>query len=120
MLPYLIQTLVQEPPVDADVSVTWPALWGGIAAICTVASLVLGALAVYVKWVVRSETASVKKTAERTLSEVSTGNGHKLGQLAENNSDALGEILKIGQDNRTLIVDVSRRLDEHVIRGHGQ
>lgn len=119
MLTYLIQTLTQERPVDGDVSLTWPALWGGIAAVGTVIGLLLGALGVYVKLVVRSEGASVKRTAERTLSEVSTANGHKLGQLAENNSDALDELLGIARTNRTLITDVSRRLDEHVVRGHG-
>lgn len=125
MLTYLTQFLAQERPIDGDVSLTWPALWGGIAAVCTVATFALGGLIWLIKTTVRQETKKMGDTAEQTLSEVRTQNGNTVGLLAEKSASCLDELVKSTSGNRILIMDISRRMDEltgrlaeHIAKGH--
>lgn len=124
MLIHLVWYVAQDP-AEAEMTLSWPVLMGGVAAACTVLAMLLGGLIWLIRTTVRAETDPMKRVADKTqemavktLREVSTHNGNTVGKLTEDNHSALEELLGISRDNRTLIADVSRRLDEHVVRGH--
>lgn len=105
-------TLAQDQPDTGQVG--WIV---GLGAAGTVVGILAGLvlLARAVRTWVRDQAAQVAATAK----QVETTNGRTLGQLAESTATKVDELSGMARDNRTLIVDVQRRLDEHMVRGHG-
>lgn len=110
----------QEP-----VSLTWPAIAGGLAAV----TVVIGAVVAAMGWAYRRLRAWVQRTAaaaERTASAVATSNGRSLGALAEHIVGQLGElraeidvVAGWAGENRNSALEAHRRLDAHLV-AHGK
>lgn len=61
----------------------------------------------------------VREQAAQQLQALDTTNGKTLGQTARATNEKVDELTGMARDNRTLIHDIQRRLDEHIVRGHG-
>lgn len=102
--------LAQDQPAETG-QVGW-IVGAGAAGSAMVVLLGLLEIARRIRRWVRDQAAQVHQAVDTT-------NGRTLGQTAKDTADAVDELAGLARDNRTLITDVQRRLDEHIVRGHG-
>lgn len=85
-----------------------------LATLTVVGGGIAAALVAIRRWI-----RNVARPAQATTNQLRTSNGHTAGQLIEQVATDVGELKGMARDNRTLVEQMSRRLDDHIVRGHG-
>jgi uncharacterized membrane protein len=96
--------------MTVDLSELLPVLASGTLVVGGIAA----ALVAIRRWI-----RNVARPAQAAADQLATSDGHTLGQLVEQVAEDVTELRASGRDNRTLITEASRRLDDHITRGHG-
>lgn len=107
--------LVQNGPAETD-EVNRSV---GLGTILTVVSI-LAALVILTRGIRSYVRDQAKQVAQKFQEQVDTTNGKTLGKTAKDTAEQVNELTNTVQSNRTLIENMERRLDEHIVRGHGQ
>jgi uncharacterized membrane protein len=82
------------------------------------ATLVVGGIAAALV-AIRRWIRNVARPAQAAADQLATSDGHTIAQYVEQVAGDVTELKASSRDNRTLIGEVSRRLDDHITRGHG-
>lgn len=111
-LMWLVQTNVPAETDEVNRSV-------GLGTLFTIVSI-LAAAAILLKAVRSYVRDQAELVANKFQEQVDTTNGKTLGITAKDTAEKVNELTETVQSNRALIQNVERRLDEHIVRGHGQ
>ena len=114
MVPLLVALAAQDPVGTSS----WPEIAGGLAAVATLLTILGGALALYVRYVVRRESGPARRAAQKAVEQTATSNGHSAGELIEATAATVEQLRRMADANRARIEALDARLDRHIIAGH--